>query len=257
MRDQIDALQSKECWKSHMSSMIASCIINKAKAIKVTCWRGSRMVEILVESRAGSWRLLRSQSDIGLLVRNLNFIFPVEAGRRGQPRSLPTFRVLSDAFKFWVSLLAKEELFLSRCNTFLNGLLSLPPYISRSRCVLEFLLPWRNRDEPAIVIDECPYQRSLTARESLAESKGQLSMRTMKFKIVNDTDTIVVCYYSPVELDYVMLVADVVRKLALERESLRLAYRDPDGDIIQIRDDDDLQVAMSTSNCRLFVVPSN
>lgn len=237
-----------------MSTMIASCIISKAKAIKFTGWRASRMVEILVESRAGSWRLLRSQSDICLLVRNLNFIFPVEAGRRGQPRSLPTFRVLSDAFRFWASLLAKEELFLSRCNTFLNALLSLPPYLSRSRCVLEFLLPWRTRDEPAIVIDEYPYQRSLTARESFAESKGQPSMRTIKFKITSDTDIIVICYYSPVELDYAMLVADVAWKLTLDRESLRLAYKDPEGDIIQISDDDDVQVAMSTSNCRLFVV---
>lgn len=225
-----------------MVSVIAACNIIRARAQRGYADGPDHPFQLLVESITGSWRVSRTISQFKHFALSLELAFPVEAGKRGSGRILPALPSLTTRRLLWPRDPALPPKALDE---FLRRLLMLPPYISRSRIVIDFLLPTE---------EEMVSTGGLT--RSISSSSHSFSDRSDLVQISDQAAEMIITLAidgpdrrHPMELegrhDGWASFAELDRRLRRRwgASYLGLAYRDPEGELIDVRDDEDLQIA--------------
>lgn len=129
-------------WKSEMSTVIAGCMISGVK-VPHTCFTdgNSYIAQIQIQNLSGSWNILKTKAEFKQFERQLTQVYPNEAGLRGHKRFLPILPRSRTFAWVWKSADARNTELAGLLQAYLREIASLPPYISRSRIVLDFLLP--------------------------------------------------------------------------------------------------------------------
>ncbi|PJF17518.1 NADH:ubiquinone oxidoreductase 18.4kD subunit [Paramicrosporidium saccamoebae] len=270
MQDKIAAHQELERWRSHMSSVVAGCQISKARTLQADITdRNNPHLELLIENLTGSWHLRKSLSSFQKLSESLKVIFPVEAGRRGHRRILPScpatkrvLMILSSPSKMVLKLRQAVD-------KYCRDLLILPPYISRTRVVLDFFLPTEHDSHSEIprmteipstpsrtnsLLDRVSLHSNVPSLSMTNSSKRSLSIAQSQIRVkVKCRGDILAFEYDP-GCSFELVDRLIKEKSGIpEDSSLSLTFKDKDGDSIQVGDNEDLYAAVSIYGRKLVL----
>lgn len=256
MHSEIERLQEFEKWKCHTTSVVAGVFIKDLIVISVPSTSSTNpFFELTATGPIGSWRLLRRKNDVLKFSLQIEKAFPLEAGLRGHPRYLPSLQMPTRWTLFWKSDRSYAQFCARRVSRFFEELLFMSPYISRSRCVLEFLLPWANQDPQCtlLLMGHRPSYIKPNFRES-ESTRMPITAASVRMKFRYGDETIAIDIDTLLAMDYSTVLDNVSRKLSIDRASLRLLYVDSDNDTVEVRCLEDIFAAIAMGHTKLILV---
>jgi hypothetical protein len=255
MQEKVAAHQEVERWKAHMTSVVAGCQIVRARTLECDLSdKRNPIFELLVENLTGTWHLRKTLLDIRTFTVDLGRAFPVEAGEKRHGRIIPECPSLG-GMAILASPKTKVKLLRRSVDGFCKTLLNLPPYISRSRIVLDFFL---TNSESAMLDNRAPSIQAPLAVDRASvqscsiSSASSRSHKNSSQQYVGPMHRVKVKYcqeYKLVDYDpsskFEVYLRSILTKHGISKETVDLAYRDEDGDLILVNDNEDLDVAIS------------
>lgn len=248
MQKRIALHQEFEKWKAKATLPIVPCHISRAKLVSVDSDLSS--CQLLVEGLHQTWRVERRFRDFQVLSFQLAHAFPAEAGKRGHERILPECPIPKKLERLFRGRATFDVSLKDKVDAFCHQLLSLPPYISRSRLVLEFFLP-RSADATLTLF---PLRRSLSL-ESMSLRTGSIcseSSESAGNRNFDDEPVLVkVALRGRMALfehdgyeGGLHLLERIRTRLPTDGTTLSLHYFDDECDKIHVEDVEDLEIAM-------------
>lgn len=240
MQRKIAQYQELQKWRSKVSTVVAACHIVRARVQGRGPDGPGCIFQLLVESITGSWRVSRTITQLNHFISSLDQAFPIEAGRKGSDRILPSIPMMSRTKMHWSMGKKAWIAFTEALSELLRGLLMLPPYISRSRMVIDFLLPMEEEMYPTSL------SRSISSSsQSFSDGRSEISQIS---NVTTESTTVRIKHSGR---QYVLEIGTGGSFTELDRRLRRrlgapylgLAYYDLDHELISVRDDEDFEIA--------------
>lgn len=262
MLGKVAAHQERERWRSRMSTVVAGCHILRAKVLRYEQGEGSDAAfEILVDNISGTWKVLKDKLDFRRLISQLDVVFPVEGGARGHERILPTAPSELSSLTFWQSARKLVERLVPKLDDYMRELLFLPPYISRSLIVLDFLLP-SHAESPLVLSILDNESGGGKEKEDYAPSTSHsyssskiipdaLFTGFIRIKVRCSSEMAVVEY--DLESSFQTFLKCAQKKFQMTFDPAVFSYKDPAGDTVLVEDDEDLQSAVALLGRKLVL----